>query len=106
MPRPFGRHRTRLRCRPLRARQALFPLAMSSILRSLMIDRESVMSDVRWGHCERAVGSCGAVLSTEPASGLVRGRDGWPRPPAGALKSSERSYAVHAVAADIAVLGS
>jgi hypothetical protein len=81
--RTAGRHRTRLRCRPLRARQALFPLAMSSILRSLMVDRESVVSDVRWGSCERAVGSCGAVLSTKPAFGRVR--DGWPRPPAAAI---------------------
>jgi hypothetical protein len=65
-----------------------------------MVDRESVVSDVRCGYCERAVGSCGAVLSTEPAFGLVRGRDGSPRPPAGALKGRERNDAVHAVAAD------
>jgi hypothetical protein len=69
-----------------------------------MVDRESVVSDVRWGYCERAVGSCGAVLSNEPAFGRVRG--GWPRPPAGAFKGVERNDAVYAVAADIAVLGS
>jgi hypothetical protein len=69
-----------------------------------MVDRESVVSDVRWGYCERAVGSCGAVpaFSRHSAEFATTGHDHRPAPSNG----GERDDAVHAVAADNAVLGS
>jgi hypothetical protein len=69
-----------------------------------MVDRESVVSDVRWGYCD--VQSVRAAPCPAPKPAFGRVRDGWPRLPAGTVKSRERDDAVRTVAADNAVFGS
>jgi hypothetical protein len=79
---------------------------MSSILRSLVVDRESVVSDVRWGIAEgqsvRAAPCPAPSRHSAEFAGATAGHDHRPAP----FKGRERNDAVHAVAADNAVLGS